>query len=55
MKNIGIIGGGQLGKMIAISAKEMGNNTIVLDPNPDSPAFGVSDEKIISDGLLISL
>ena len=28
MKNIGIIGGGQLGKMIAISAKEMGNNTI---------------------------
>ena len=49
MKNIGIIGGGQLGKMIAISAKEMGNNTIVLDPNPDSPAFGVSDEKIISE------
>tara|TARA_Y100001970_G_scaffold68675_4_gene87521 strand:+ start:16416 stop:17537 length:1122 start_codon:yes stop_codon:yes gene_type:complete len=49
MKNIGIIGGGQLGKMIAISAKEMGNNTIVLDPNPDSPAFGVSDEKIIAE------
>jgi len=49
MKNIGIIGGGQLGKMIAISAKEMGNKTVVLDPNPDSPAFGVSDEKIIAE------
>ncbi|MBA32019.1 MAG: 5-(carboxyamino)imidazole ribonucleotide synthase [Chloroflexi bacterium] len=49
MKNIGIIGGGQLGKMIAISAKEMGINTTILDPNPDSPAFAVSDQKIIAN------
>lgn len=49
MKKIGIIGGGQLGKMIAISAKEMGVNTTILDPNPDSPAFVVSDEKIIAN------
>lgn len=49
MKKIGIIGGGQLGKMIAISAKEMGVNTTILDPNPDSPAFVVCDEKIIAN------
>ena len=30
---IGIIGGGQLGKMMAQSAQKMGYKVIVLDPN----------------------
>ena len=35
---IGIIGGGQLGQMLAISAFKMGHTTIVIDPNKDCPA-----------------
>lgn len=47
--NIGIIGGGQLGRMLTVEAKRMGYNTIVLDPKPNSPAGQVSDEQIIAD------
>ena len=32
-KTIGIIGGGQLGRMLAMSAKEMGYKIAVLDPS----------------------
>ncbi len=48
MKTIGIIGGGQLGMMIAQAAKEIGAETIVLDPTSDSPAFSVADDHIIA-------
>lgn len=50
---IGIIGGGQLGRMLAVEAKRMGYSVIVLDPNPDSPAGQVADHQIVaaySDG-----
>jgi 5-(carboxyamino)imidazole ribonucleotide synthase len=47
--SIGIIGGGQLGKMIAQEAKRMSFRIIVLDPSPDSPASSVSDECIIAN------
>jgi 5-(carboxyamino)imidazole ribonucleotide synthase len=47
--SIGIIGGGQLGKMIAQEAKRMSFRIIVLDPSPDSPASSVSDEHIIAN------
>jgi 5-(carboxyamino)imidazole ribonucleotide synthase len=47
--SIGIIGGGQLGKMIAQEAKRMSFRVIVLDPSPDSPASSVSDECIIAN------
>ncbi len=46
---IGIIGGGQLGRMMALSAKAMGYRIIVLDPTEDCPAAQVSDERIIAD------
>ncbi|MGT2888452.1 5-(carboxyamino)imidazole ribonucleotide synthase [Streptococcus didelphis] len=42
-KTIGIIGGGQLGQMIAISAIYMGYKIITLDPSADCPAGGVSE------------
>lgn len=45
---IGIIGGGQLGRMMALSAKAMGYRIAVLDPNPDSPCGQVADEKMIA-------
>lgn len=43
---IGIFGGGQLGRMIAIAAKRMGYRVIVLDPTPDCPAAQVADDEI---------
>lgn len=44
---IGIIGGGQLGMMIAESAKKKGYKTICLDPNPKCSASHVCDEVIV--------
>ena len=52
MKNpirIGIIGGGQLGKMIAQEAKRMSFEIIILDPSKDCPASCLSDELILAD------
>ncbi|MEP9355941.1 5-(carboxyamino)imidazole ribonucleotide synthase [Xanthobacter sp. KR7-65] len=43
---IGILGGGQLGRMIALAAAELGLKTHVLCPDPDSPAFQVSTQHI---------
>ena len=39
---IGIIGGGQLGRMLAMAAARLGFKCHVLDPNPDGPAAQVS-------------
>lgn len=40
---IGIIGGGQLGRMLALSARTMGYRVAVLDPDPECPAAVVAD------------
>ncbi|MCL1788317.1 MAG: 5-(carboxyamino)imidazole ribonucleotide synthase [Defluviitaleaceae bacterium] len=45
-QTIGIIGGGQLGRMMALSAKAMGYYVAVLDPTPNCPAAQVSDIEI---------
>src|SRR5690625_7975782 len=45
-KTIGIIGGGQLGRMMALAAKYMGYHIAVLDPTPDCPTAQVADEQI---------
>lgn len=45
---IGIVGGGQLGRMIAFDAKRMGYHVIVLDPKPAAPAGQVCDEQILA-------
>ena len=42
---IGIIGGGQLGRMMALSARYMGFRIGVLDPTPDCPTAQVADSK----------
>lgn len=47
-QTIGIIGGGQLGRMMALSARAMGYRIAVLDPSSDSPCGQVADEKIIA-------
>lgn len=43
---IGIIGGGQLGRMMAIAAKYMGYQVAVLDPTPNCPTAQVADKQI---------
>jgi 5-(carboxyamino)imidazole ribonucleotide synthase len=43
---IGILGGGQLGRMIALAGRNMGYRFAVLDPTPDSPCGQVSDRQI---------
>ncbi|WP_088103332.1 5-(carboxyamino)imidazole ribonucleotide synthase [Halalkalibacter urbisdiaboli] len=40
---IGIIGGGQLGRMMALSARQMGYRIAVLEPTHDSPCAQVAD------------
>ncbi|SHN26984.1 5-(carboxyamino)imidazole ribonucleotide synthase [Gracilibacillus kekensis] len=45
---IGIIGGGQLGRMMTTTAKHMGYRVIVLDPTPDCPTAQVADKQIVA-------
>ena len=44
---IGILGGGQLARMLAVAASRIGYQTHIYDPNPDSPAFDVASSKTI--------
>ncbi|MEX1173505.1 MAG: 5-(carboxyamino)imidazole ribonucleotide synthase [Chloroflexota bacterium] len=44
---IGILGGGQLGRMLALAARAMGYRIAVLDPDPDCPAAAVADRMIL--------
>ena len=46
-QTIGIIGGGQLGRMMAIAAKAQGFRIAVLDPTEDCPCGQVADIVII--------
>lgn len=43
---VGILGGGQLGRMFAIAARRMGYRVHTLEPAPDSPAGQISDREI---------
>lgn len=45
-KTIGILGGGQLGRMFAIAARRMGYRVHAFDPTPDGPAGQVADAEI---------
>jgi 5-(carboxyamino)imidazole ribonucleotide synthase len=42
---IGILGGGQLGRMLALAAAELGLRTHIYAPEPQSPAFDVCAER----------
>ncbi|HEU0015715.1 MAG TPA: 5-(carboxyamino)imidazole ribonucleotide synthase [Longimicrobium sp.] len=43
---IGIVGGGQLGRMFTLEARRMGYRVLVLDPGADAPAAQVADEHV---------
>ncbi len=43
---LGVLGGGQLGRMFVHAAQSLGYDTVVLDPDPTSPAGLVSHQQI---------
>ena len=46
---LGIIGGGQLGSMLATAAKKLNIKTCILSDDPEAPAKKFCDNFIISD------
>lgn len=46
---LGVMGGGQLGRMFVHAAQRLGYFTAVLDPDPDSPAGRVSHHHVQTD------
>jgi 5-(carboxyamino)imidazole ribonucleotide synthase len=45
---LGVLGGGQLGRMFALRARVMGYRVVVLEPDPRSPAGQVADHQIVA-------
>ncbi|HXR57556.1 MAG TPA: 5-(carboxyamino)imidazole ribonucleotide synthase [Casimicrobiaceae bacterium] len=48
---LGLLGGGQLGRMFCMAAQSLGYKVAVLDPASDSPAGSIADRHIIADYL----
>ena len=49
LARVGIIGGGQLGRMMVTRAVKLGCLAVVLDPTPNSPAGQVAGHQIVGD------
>jgi len=46
---LGVVGGGQLGRMMGEEAAALGVELVVLDPTPDCPASQVATDRIVGD------
>ncbi|MEO0811927.1 MAG: ATP-grasp domain-containing protein [Myxococcota bacterium] len=46
---LGILGGGQLGRMIALAARPLGYRVVVMDPSADCAAKPVVEEVIVGE------
>jgi 5-(carboxyamino)imidazole ribonucleotide synthase len=46
---IGILGGGQLGRMLALAAARLGYKIHVFDPDPEAPAIQVANRHVIGN------
>ncbi|HEC58640.1 hypothetical protein LCGC14_0630970 [marine sediment metagenome] len=46
---LGMLGGGQLGRMFTTAAQTMGYNVVVLDPDANSPAGTIADQHICAN------
>lgn len=44
---VGILGGGQLGRMLALAAARLGYRIVVLDPDPAAPTAQVANEHLV--------
>lgn len=54
---VGVLGGGQLGKMLCQAASQMGVRMAILDPLEDCPASSVCHEHVVgsfNDGATVS-
>lgn len=49
LRTIGIIGGGQLGRMLTLAALPIGFRVVVVNPTANSPAAQVGAEEIVAD------
>ena len=45
---IGVLGGGQLGRMMALAGRAMGYRFVTLDPTEDSPCGQIADQQIVA-------
>jgi len=45
---IGLLGGGQLGRMLALAARAMGYRIAVLDPDPKCPTASLADRQVVA-------
>lgn len=45
---IGILGGGQLGRMLAMAAAKLGHKVHIFDPDPEAPASQVANRHVIA-------
>lgn len=45
---VGILGGGQLGRMLGIAARALGYRVAILDPDPECPARAIADRQIVA-------
>lgn len=45
---IGVLGGGQLGRMLGFAARALGFRMVILDPDPACPARPVADDQIVA-------
>lgn len=45
---VGILGGGQLGRMLALAAARLGIRSHIYDPDPQSPAFDVTPHRTVA-------
>lgn len=46
---LGVVGGGQLGRYFVLAARSLGYRTMVLEPDPHSPAGTVADHHIVAN------
>ncbi|MBX3481058.1 MAG: 5-(carboxyamino)imidazole ribonucleotide synthase [Caulobacter sp.] len=46
---VGILGGGQLGRMLALAAARLGLDVVILTPDEDSPASRVVKQTVVGD------
>ncbi|WP_256299403.1 5-(carboxyamino)imidazole ribonucleotide synthase [Haloarchaeobius salinus] len=46
---VGVVGGGQLGRMLGEAAAPLGIELVVLDPTPNAPAAQVATDQLVAD------
>jgi len=46
---VGVVGGGQLGRMLAEAASPLGVDVVALDPTPDCPAVPPAADQVVAD------